>query len=161
MNRPFGTTVSIEYCGYLDNGEVFDQSAEGKPLEVVLGQSMVPRGLENALLKMEVGEERLVVIEPQDGYGDYMAEARFEIPLNMLPQWRDLPVGEYIEWFGPKGNDRPAIAKVVAVTDQYAVIDLNHPLAGKTVSYKVKIVGEGGGIADFESLTPLDGQEEL
>lgn len=141
MNRRFGSSVAIEYKGYLNTGELFDSSQEGKPLVVVLGESRVPRGLEKEILHMEVGEERIVSIAPSDGYGDYIDEACFRVPLTMLPEWRDLPVGEYIQWFG-KNNERPAFAKVVEIADGHAVIDLNHPLAGKTVSYWVKVVSE-------------------
>lgn len=141
MRRRFGSWVEIEYEGSSSSGEVFDKSVPGEPLRVVLGDSMVPRGLERALFDMEVGQEATVELEPDEGFGAYQPEARFEVPLTMLPEWRALPVGEYIEWFG-KGNERPAIAKVVEVGDGRAVIDLNHPLAGKTVSYRVKVVSD-------------------
>lgn len=141
MKRRLGSSVDIEYIGTLPSGEVFDKSEPGKPLCVVLGDSMIPRGLESVLFDMEVGQERNVVLAPEEGFGNYDSAAHFNVPLVVLPEWHSLPVGEYIEWFGNK-NSRPAIAKVVEVNDEFAVIDLNHPLAGKVTSYWIKVVSD-------------------
>ncbi|MGV8083722.1 MAG: peptidylprolyl isomerase [Coriobacteriia bacterium] len=136
--RKTNTYVCINYVGSFPSGEVFDDRRDGSPLKVLLGSAMIPKGVEKELLDMEDGEERTILVSPEEGYGPYENDAVFKIPLNTLPDWESLPVGKYIHWYGK--NERPAYAKVVEVTDTHAVLDLNHPLAGKELEYWVKIV---------------------
>lgn len=144
MKRKLGDFVDIEYKGKLSSGEIVDNNGPGKTMHVVLGDRSVPLGLESALFDMEVGEEREITLTPDIGFGQYEPEACFEVPKSMLPEWTQLPVGEYIKWRGNnKNNLRAAIAKVVEIADDHVVIDLNHPLAGKTITYWVKVISEG------------------
>ena len=140
MRRP-NTYVHIYYKGSFFDGEVFDQRCEGEPLRVLLGANAVLKGLEDALFDMGLGEERSIVIDPDNAYGHYEPDAVFKIPLNIVPHADELPVGEHIRVFSKKTN-RPAYAKGVEVKDYHAVVDLNHPLADKTLQYWVKIVKE-------------------
>lgn len=138
--RKNNTNVLIYYEGRMSDGTVFDSRKEGDPLEVLLGSKKVPRGLENALFEMKVGEERVVHITPEEGYGSYEPDAVFKIATRDIENGEDLPVGEYIHWYGK--NKKPAFARVTEKHDDYIVLDLNHPLADKEFDYWVKLVGE-------------------
>lgn len=143
--RAHNTRVYINYIGSLPDGSVFDDNRAGSPLEVVIGGDRIPKGLEDEIRAMEVGEEATVDLSPEDAYGSYQEEAVFRVPLNSIPNAKNLPVGEYIYWYGDSKKNksgRPAIARVAGIDDYHVTIDLNHPLAGKTVSYWVKVVGE-------------------
>lgn len=137
--RRTNTRVYINYVGSLTDGTIFDDNRKGKPLEVLLGSSAIPRGLERELFEMVMGDERTVHLSVDDAYGHYEPEAVFKIPLNTIPNSQNLPVGEYIHWYGKK-TDRPAYAKVLKIEGAHAIIDLNHPLAEKELIYWVKIV---------------------
>ena len=93
---------------------------------------------------MALGEERRVEVTTAEGFGPHEEAAVFSIPVSMIPDYRSLPVGEYIQWYGDTAKNRePTAAKVVKVDDFEVVLDLNHPLAGRDVVYEVTVVDEG------------------
>ena len=142
--RELGSWVDIRYRGTYPDGTVFEDRSAGEPLRVVFGASCVPRGLESALREMALGEERRVEVTAAEGFGPHEEAAVFRIPVSMIPDYRSLPVGEYIQWYGDTAKNRePTAAKVVKVDDFEVVLDLNHPLAGRDVVYEVTVVGEG------------------
>jgi FKBP-type peptidyl-prolyl cis-trans isomerase 2 len=135
------SAVEIFYIGSLADGTIFDERRTGEPLSVRLGMKMVPPGLEEALLAMKSGEERVVTLSPEKGYGAYDEAAVVRYPLFSLPNGDKLPVGEMIELWSEKA-DRPAYAKVLRVVDEVAFVDFNHPLAGQELHYWLKVVSE-------------------
>ncbi|MGV8084228.1 MAG: peptidylprolyl isomerase [Coriobacteriia bacterium] len=136
MNKA-GQRASFFYKGSLRDGSVFDDS-EGTPHEIVLGRHEVMKVLDDALLEMSIGEERTLEIAAADAYGEYDPEAVQRVPTYLIPNGSNIPEGEIIEW-SARGR-RPVPAKVLSVADQVAVLDFNHPLAGKDIVYWVKLV---------------------
>lgn len=134
-----GQYARFLYRGSLPNGEVFDQCEE-TPHEIVLGRHQVMRALENALLEMEIGEERTLELGPDEAYGQYNEDAVQKVPTYKIPNGENLPVGETIGWTSPR-NIEPIPVKVVSIENQVATLDFNHPLAGKDIVYWVKLVG--------------------
>lgn len=144
MMRDMGSWVDISYRGTYPDGVVFEERAAGLPLRVVFGANCVPKGLERVLREMELGEERTVAVSAAEGFGPHEEDAVLRIPVSMIPDYRSLPVGEYIQWYGDtRKNKEPTAAKVVKVDDFEVILDLNHPLAGRDVVYEVKVVAEG------------------
>lgn len=134
-----GNKVKIDYEGKLEDGTVFDASAKhGAPLEFEVGSGRVIPGFDAAVLGMNVGEEKEVTIPPADAYGDYNAELSQQVPRDQLPQDQTPEVGMILMLHLQNGAQFPA--KILEVTDEHVKIDMNHPLAGKTLIFKIKLV---------------------
>lgn len=131
-----GTAVRFLYRGTLADGTVFDD-CEGEPHEIVIGRHQVMRPLEEALAELSPGEELMIPIAADDAYGPYREDAVQTVPTYRIPDGDKLPVGETIAWRTPKRAE-PIPAKVLAVEGNAAILDFNHPLAGKDITYWVK-----------------------
>ncbi len=134
-----GDKIKVEYEGKFEDGNVFDSSEKhGQPLEFVAGTGQVVPGFDNAVLGMKEGEEKEITIEPKDGYGDYNKDLEREIPRDMLPKDQEPKPGMALMLGSPDGKQFPAVIK--EVSKDKVKLDLNHPLAGKKLIFKMKIV---------------------
>jgi FKBP-type peptidyl-prolyl cis-trans isomerase 2 len=134
-----GSKVKIHYTGTLDDGTVFDSSENhGKPLEFEVGAGMVIPGFEKGILGMKKGEEKNIKIKPEDAYGNPNPGLVKKIPRQHLPPEPEPKKGMMLALRTPDGRQIPAI--IAEVTDEDVTIDLNHPLAGKTLNFKIKVV---------------------
>lgn len=133
-----GMKVSIEYTGKLENGEVFDSSEGKDPLSFVIGEGMIIKGFEQAVIGMAVGEEKDVTISPEDGYGEPRPELVQKMPKDKLGDLKP-EVGMVIGMQIP-GVEQTFPAKITEVTDEGITVDLNPPLAGKTLQFHIKVV---------------------
>ncbi len=135
-----GDTVQVEYTGTLEDGIVFDSSAQhGKLLEFQIGARQVIPGFENAAIGMKKGEEKDVKLPMSDAYGEYNPNLIRKVPKNQIPKGPEPKPGMVMMVGLPNGMQVPV--KIVEVTDEFVSIDLNHPLAGKSLNFKIKIVG--------------------
>ncbi len=134
-----GDKVKVEYKGTFEDGTVFDSSeAHGKPLEFEAGSGMVIKGFDNAIIGMEKGDEKDVTIPPADAYGQPKEEMIKEIPLDRLPKEQEIKAGMMLLMGTPDGQQMPV--RVAEVGKEMAKLDLNHPLAGKTLKFNLKLV---------------------
>jgi FKBP-type peptidyl-prolyl cis-trans isomerase 2 len=132
-----GDKVKVEYKGTFDDGTVFDSSEKcGAPLEFEVGAGQIIPGFENAVMGMENGEEKEFKLEPSDAYGDRNPQLVQKIPKDQLP--KEVEQGMVLVVGLPNGAQIPV--KVTEVTDEWVTIDLNHPLAGENLNFKIKIV---------------------
>ena len=132
-----GSKVAFEYTLTVD-GKVFDSSIDRGPLEYTQGDGKLIPGLTGKLEGMKAGEEKTVEVAPQDGYGMPDPAAIKTVPLSTFPVGMDIKPGMMLQGQNSLGQTIPA--KVVEVKKDSIVVDLNHPLAGKTLTFKVKIV---------------------
>jgi FKBP-type peptidyl-prolyl cis-trans isomerase 2 len=135
-----GNKVKIEYEGTLESGEVFDTSSGREPLEFTLGEGKIIPGFENEVLGMEKGEEKTIKIKPEDAYGIPDPAKMQKIPKQQLPeniQEKVVP-GIILHMQTPEGQQVPL--KVADVDNDFVTLDLNHPLAGQSLNFKIKIV---------------------
>lgn len=141
-----GDTVKIHYTGKLEDGTVFDTSADGEPLEFTLGEGRVIPGFEEGVEGMEVGETRTISFPPDKGYGDHSSDLVFEVDRSNLPPDMDPEVGDQLAL---QSADGEKVAVTVSETSESSVtLDANHPLAGQELTFEVElvdIVGAGGG----------------
>lgn len=134
-----GDKVKIEYTGTLDDGTVFDSSEKhGKPLEFEVGVGQVIKGFENAVIGMKKGEEKEFKLQPAEAYGDYNPQLIKKIPKEQLPKDKELKSGMILVIGTPDGKKFPA--RITDVTDKEVSLDLNHPLAGKVLNFKIKVI---------------------
>ena len=137
MKAKKGSKVKVEYTGKFEDGTIFDSSKNhGQPLEFEVGAGMVVPGFDNAVLGMEKGEEKEVTIPAKEAYGEHTDELVKDVPKNKMPE--GVEEGMVLGMSLPNGHQIPA--RVVQVTDSHVKIDLNHPLAGKTLIFEIKLV---------------------
>ena len=133
-----GTKVQLEYTLKDDGGKVLDSNKGKEPLTYTQGQKQIIPGLEQALGGMRAGEEKKVTIKPADAYGEVNPNAVTEVPREMLPP-DAVTVGTELVAQSQGGDRR--IVRIKEVREKTVVIDLNHPLAGKTLFFDVKVLG--------------------
>ena len=132
-----GLVVSLEYTLRLDSEEIID-STEGKaPLTYTHGAQEIITGLEKELEGMAVGERKQVTVSPSGGYGEVHPEGRFEVAKDRVPV-EALRIGATLQGEGPDG--KPVYPHVAEIRDSTVLLDLNHPLAGQTLHFDVKVV---------------------
>ncbi len=136
-----GKKVKIEYEGSLDNEQVFDSSEKhGQPLEFTIGEGKVIPGFEKAIVEMNKGEEKTIKIEPKDAYGEKRPELMKKILKTQLPEdARDkVKPGMMLGMNTPQGQQVPV--RVTEVGNNDITLDLNHPLAGQNLNFKIKLL---------------------
>lgn len=126
-----GDMVAVDYTGSLENGTIFDSSIGRAPLEFQAGAGDMIKGFDDAVIGMKVNETKTVTIKPEDAYGSYDLNAVIEVTLASVPEWTK--AGDTLYAAG-----RPV--KVLEIRNQTALIDTNHPLAGKTLIFEIKVV---------------------
>ncbi|UGT42310.1 peptidylprolyl isomerase [Nocardia yamanashiensis] len=130
--------VSIDYTLTSDDDEVLDTSVGEAPLVYLHGAENIVPGLEQALEGKSAGDELEVVIEPEDGYGEYLAELVSTVDRDMFEGVDELEPGMEFHAEAPDGESQ--IVTVVQVDGDEVTIDANHPLAGQRLHFKVKVV---------------------
>jgi len=133
-----GMLVCLDYTLRLEDGEVVDSSEDREPIEFVQGQQQIVPGLEQELYGMEVGEEKSVVVEPAQGYGERNPEANQVVPRDAFQAGFEPEPGMAIQV--SDGSGRTATAFVATVNDESVKLDFNHPLAGETLRFDVEVV---------------------
>jgi FKBP-type peptidyl-prolyl cis-trans isomerase SlyD len=130
--------VSLEYILTLNDGDEVDRSDPGEPLEYLHGRGQIIPGLETALYGMAVGDEKSVSIQPIDGYGESDDENFVLMPLEAIPDDMKLKVGDRL-FLRDDSSDEDVEATVAELDEESVKFDLNHPLAGETLHFNVKI----------------------
>lgn len=133
-----GLFVSINYKGTLENGEVFDSSHDCNPLEVEIGTGNLIQGFENALMGMALNETKTFTLTPEEAYGHVDKEGFHTFPKTDVPPEMNPQVGDTISLSSPDGQQIPA--RISLIDDEKVVVDLNHPLAGETLTFDIEVV---------------------
>lgn len=136
-----GDRVQVHYTGTLDDGTVFDTSREGDPIEFELGTGEVIEGFDRAVNGLEVGETREVELDPEEAYGHRSDELVIDVDRDELPDDLDPEVGQTLAVEGADGEERAAW--VAEVGEDSITVDLNHPLAGRSLTFEVELVELG------------------
>jgi FKBP-type peptidyl-prolyl cis-trans isomerase 2 len=134
-----GDKVCVEYVGMLEDGTVFDSSEKYEdPLEFTIGEGQLIKGFENAIIGMEIGQEKEIKLEPFEAYGQYNPEYVKKMPKDMFPENEEINAGMVYFLNLPDGRQYPV--RVSEVEEETITIDLNPPLAGKTLVFKIKLL---------------------
>ena len=132
-----GRVVDIDYSLHLGDGEVVDRSEPGDPLTYLHGEGEIVPGLESALEGLEAGARKEVVVGPADGYGEHDPHGLQRVPRQAFPPGFQPEVGMELSAQGPDGDEVPFV--ISGVEQDAVTIDLNHPLAGKTLHFDVTV----------------------
>ena len=145
-----GSTVTLVYTGKLDDGTVFGFATEEKPMKVQTGMDMAIDGFEKAILEMnEAGEKKTFTVDEYGAYGEYLEGHVAKIPLEQIPV-NDVKVGKRI-MLSSSEDGAPMPATVLDITDGLVTFDLNHPLAGKSLTFEVELLEVEDAPEDFVS----------
>lgn len=127
----YGDTIAIEYNLTLEDGTLIDTTVNKTPFVFVVGSQDVIKGLSYGVIGMAINETKRIVVEPKDAYGEYNSSLVKTIPSNNS----NLTVGQEIISMLTKMRGR-----VIFVNSTHVTADFNHPLAGKTLIFVVKVV---------------------
>ncbi|MEO0400876.1 MAG: peptidylprolyl isomerase [Pseudomonadota bacterium] len=133
-----GDTVRIHYTGTLLDGSVFDSSDGRDPLEFVVGSGHIISGLDVALPGMEAGEKKIVKIACDQAYGPINPAMRQGVPRDAIHDEIPLEVGVQLQMQTPQGQPMPVT--VVEINEEEVMLDANHPLAGKDLTFDFEVV---------------------
>ena len=133
-----GHNVKVHYVGTLADGTEFDNSrTRGKTLDFKVGTPGLITGFNNAVVGMATGETKTITLGPDDAYGQVNPEAFQNVPKTQFDEDFVFEVGGAVMGQGPQG---PFRATIHEVQDESVVLDFNHPLAGKDLTFEVEVV---------------------
>lgn len=133
-----GDTVRIHYTGTLDDGSEFDSSRAREPLQFELGSGQVIAGFDAAVTGMEVGETKTETIPADMAYGTVNPDAKQVFPRDKIPANITLELGTKLQLQSAQGH--PIMVTVTEVTEETVVLDANHELAGKDLTFEIELV---------------------
>ncbi|MGA9343052.1 MAG: peptidylprolyl isomerase [Rhodanobacteraceae bacterium] len=148
MNIDDGRVATIHYTVTDEAGEVLDQSAPDAPLSYLHGAGNIVPGLERALAGQEIGSSIEADVAPELGYGPRRDALVQDIPRSAFPN-ADVKPGMQFE---ARTENGPLLVTVAKVEDEHITVDGNHPLAGKTLHFAVKV-------ADVREATEIESNE--
>ncbi|HEX5020921.1 MAG TPA: peptidylprolyl isomerase [Candidatus Binatia bacterium] len=132
-----GSVVRFEYTVSDEKGEVLQSNRGQEPVTYTHGQHEIIPGLEKALSEMDINEEKTIRVRPEEAYGRLDPKGFKEVPKSDIPI-SDPKVGTPLNARGPQGED--ALIHIREVKQDTVILDFNHPLAGKTLKFDVKVV---------------------
>jgi peptidylprolyl isomerase len=136
-----GDTVTVHYTGRLEDGTVFDSSANRDPLEFTLGEGLLIPGFEQAVLGMSPGESKTAEVSADQAYGPHREEMVVEIDRQEFPPHFQPEVGQQLQI--PQSEGQVARLIVTAVSEQKVTLDANHPLSGRDLTFDIQLVEIG------------------
>lgn len=130
--------VTIHHQLGLTDDTVFEDTYAEEPMVIQLGSGELAEGLELALLDLVVGDEQTIDINPDLAFG-FVDETLFvDMPRDKFDPDIELQQGLIIEFSTPNEDFSPAT--IMSFDETLVKVDLNHPLAGQIVRYKVKVI---------------------
>ena len=132
-----GVVVSMEYSLHVD-GELLDTSDGQGPLQFLVGYGNVIAGLESEMMGMQIGDSKDVVVQPENGYGEFDEEAFISVPRDQFP--KDIPLEVDTELTVRDDEGHARYARVDNIESDTVRLDFNHPLAGAELHFNVKVI---------------------
>lgn len=136
-----GDTVSVYYTLRLDDGTIYNATAEGEPLQLTLGDGRLIAGVEDALVGMNVGESKTVTIPPEKAYGPHRPELVMEYDRKELRAGAQPVIGQQVNTTLEDGS--PLSMVITEISETTVTLDGNHPLAGKNLNFDVQLAAIG------------------
>jgi len=138
MQVKSGDVVRVHYTGTLEDGSQFDSSVGRAPLEFTVGAGQMIAGFDAGVVGMVVGEKKTILIDPDHGYGQKDPSAIIEFPSSNIPEGMTVEVGMKLNLQNQYGQPVPVV--VMEVKEEVIIMDANHFLAGKDLTFEVEIV---------------------
>jgi len=128
--------VTLDYKLIVEE-EMLESTEDGEPIVFIQGIGQIIPGLENALYGMKVGDQKTVVIPPEEGYGEYDPESTQEATKDEFSEEIPLDVGTFLDLEDDEGDILSA--QITAADEDTVTLDFNHPLAGKTLTFEITV----------------------
>lgn len=138
-----GDKIKVHYHGRLDSGETFDSSEGRDPLEFEVGSGMVIKGFDEGVTGMSVGEKKTINIPFVEAYGPVNPEMIIEMPKDRFPKDMEIENGMPLMMSDQQGQQFQV--SIVEIKDTSVMLDANHPLAGKDLTFDLELVEIVGG----------------
>ena len=138
MTAKNGDTVKVHYTGKLDDGQIFDSSDGGNPLEFTLGAGSIIDGFDAAVQGMSVGESKDARIPAVEAYGEHIDEMVIGVGREQLPKGMQPEIGQMLELVTEEGERAQLV--ITAFDDTSVVLDGNHPLAGYALTFAITLI---------------------
>ena len=129
--------VGLAYTLYVD-GAIEDNAPASAPLEYLHGRGNLIPGMETQIEGMKVGEKKQITVDPADGYGEHDPELVIALDRSLLPAGYPLHKGHYLPLGDEAGNHYKGL--ILSWDENTITVDINHPMAGKTLVFDVEIV---------------------
>ncbi len=133
-----GDTVKVHYTGTLEDGTMFDTSAEREPLKFTIGGGQVIPGFDLAVIDMVPGDMRVTVIPAEEAYGEHSTELVTDVDRERFPADMELEIGQQLQVGLADGEQ--AVVMIVDLSDTSVTLDANHPLAGQQLTFEIELV---------------------
>ena len=142
MSIKVGDIIKVQYEGSLEDGTVFDSTElNGEPLIFEVGAGNIIQGFENSVIGKAVGKEFDIKIQPSEAYGDRNPQFIKNVPKSEFPENIDPKPGMILQISGPHGEMK--LALIAQVEENEIKIDMNHPMSGLVLNFKIKILEVG------------------
>ncbi|MEG0071756.1 MAG: FKBP-type peptidyl-prolyl cis-trans isomerase [Raoultibacter sp.] len=128
--------VTVKYRGFFDDGATFIDQSE--PIDFPCTEGWMPPVFVDTVRIMTVGETRTAHVGANEAYEERTDERVMQIPRSKIPPELKLPVGEMVNMEDPTGQTYPA--RVIEVTDEYAVFDMNHDAICKSLNFEITLL---------------------
>ena len=138
-----GDKVKLHYHGKLSSGETFDSSAGRDPLEFEVGSGMVIKGFDDGVTGMVVGDKKTINIPFMEAYGPVNPEMVIDMPKDRFPADMQLETGMPLMMSDGQGHQFQVT--VTEIREESVILDANHPLAGKDLTFDLELVEIVGG----------------
>ncbi len=133
-----GDRVKVHFEGYLEEGTVFGSSMDDEPFEFTIGEKNMLPGFENAVIGMQKGDTKTIILPPEEAYGPHKKELVTVMEKSGFPQEINLEIGKRLRVRTQDGNYKMVTVK--DFTEDGIVLDENDSLAGKTLTFKIELV---------------------
>ena len=133
-----GDTVKVHYTGSLSDGKIFDSSVDREPLEFTVGAHQVVPGFEQAVLGMSLGESKTAHIPADQAYGQRDNRRIIRVSKSQLPPGMTVKLNDQLQM--RSGDGRVMNVTVAEITGDELVLDGNHFLAGKDLTFDIELV---------------------
>ena len=132
-----GDTVKLKYTARDGDGSYLDSSLANEPLELTLGQGQIFPSLENKLIGLKIGDTANIILPPESAFGPIRPDLMGRLPKGNFPDTFALEIGRSFSINTPNG---PLFAVIKGIEEDSVLVDVNHPMAGKTLIYDVKVL---------------------
>ncbi|BFM50347.1 peptidylprolyl isomerase [Marinomonas sp. THO17] len=128
--------ITLHFELALDDGQIVDSNFEQVPATFNFGDGSLLPAFEEALLGLEKGSEASFVMPPEKAFGAHNESNLQRIPRAQFDM--DLQEGMVVSFADVSKNELPGVIAEIGAED--VLVDFNHPLAGRTLTFKVQII---------------------
>lgn len=134
----YGDELTVHFTLKLPDNSIVTTTRDKEPLQLILGETAIVKGLEAELHGMEPGEKKQIVVPPDLGYGPYNNKKLVTVDRDSIPA-QNISPGMMLEGIDPE-TKKKVRSRVVQVKPDVIVLDFNHPMAGKELHFDVELV---------------------